>query len=258
MKFHKFGDKNLPPILLIHGGGSSWWNYLRQARILSHNYHVILPTLNGHGEEYQKDYISTEDSAQKILDYVRQNLGGKLFALGGVSLGGQIAMEILSLDSDIAEKAIIDGSLCIPQPRLAKLSIFLVSLFGKLMFSKPACRLQLSIMNKIYPQLAYPDEIKNYFMEDMPRTPIKTLVTIYKTYMGRYKLKDTISASKAQVLYIYGEKELNGIKESARLFQQMHPDTVLYEAKGYNHGYLSAYLPQEWIKLVVPFLENND
>ncbi|MDU4409995.1 MAG: alpha/beta hydrolase, partial [Streptococcus sp.] len=26
----------------------------------------------------------------------------------------------------------------------------------------------------------------------------------------------------------------------------------------YNHGYLSAYLPQEWIDLVVPFLENND
>ena len=31
MKFHEFGDKNLPSILLIHGGGSSWWNYLRQA-----------------------------------------------------------------------------------------------------------------------------------------------------------------------------------------------------------------------------------
>ena len=27
MKFHEFGDKNLPTILLIHGGGSSWWNY---------------------------------------------------------------------------------------------------------------------------------------------------------------------------------------------------------------------------------------
>ena len=187
MKFHEFGDKNLPPILLIHGGGSSWWNYLRQARILSHKYHVILPTLNGHGEEYQKDYISTEDSAQEILNYVRQNCGGKLFAVGGVSLGGQIAMELLSLDSDIAEKAIIDGSLCIPQPRLARSCNLLVSLFGKLMFSKSACKLQLSIMNKIYPQLAYPDEIKNYFIEDLPRTPIKTLVTIYKTYMGNYK-----------------------------------------------------------------------
>ena len=258
MKFHEFGDKNLPPVLLIHGGGSSWWSYLRQARILSHKFHVILPTLNGHGEEYQKDYISTEDSAQEILNYVRHNCGGKLFAVGGVSLGGQIAMELLSLDSDIAEKAIIDGSLCIPQPRLARFSILLVSLFGKLMFSKPACRLQLSIMNKIYPQLAYPDEIKIYYMEDMSRMPIKTLVTIYKTYMGNYKLNSRISKSEAQVLYIYGEKELNGVKESARLFQQLHPNTLLYEAKGYNHGYLSAYLPQEWINLVIPFLENND
>lgn len=258
MKFHEFGDKDLPTILLIHGGGSSWWNYLRQARLLSHNYHVILPTLNGHGEEYQKDYISTEDSAQEILDYVRQNCGGKLFAVGGVSLGGQITMELLSLDSELAEKAIIDGSICIPQPRLAKVSIFLVSLFGKLMFSKSSCKLQLSIMNKCYPRLAYPDELKNYFMEDMARTPIKTLVTIYKTYMGHYKLNSRISNSKAQVLYIYGEKELNCVKASAKLFQQLHPNTILFEAKGYNHGYLSAYLPQEWVELVVPFLENND
>ena len=75
--------------------------------------------------------------------------------------------------------------------------------------------------------------------------------------MGHYKLNSRISKSKAQVLYIYGEKELNSVKESARLFQQMHPDTILYEAKGYNHGYLSAYLPQEWIDLVIPFLKSD-
>ena len=113
------------------------------------------------------------------------------------------------------------------------------------------------MMDKLYPKLAYPEEIKAYYLEDLPRTPIKTLVTIYKTYMGCYKLKDTISTSKAKVLYIYGEKELNYVKESARLFQQLHSNTILYEAKGYNHGYLSAYLPQEWIDLVVPFLKSD-
>ena len=40
------------------------------------------------------------------------------------------------------------------------------------------------MMNKLYPKLAYPEEIKAYYLEDLPRTPIKTLVTIYKTYMG--------------------------------------------------------------------------
>ena len=105
MIFHEFGDKNFPHILLIHGGGSSWWNYLRQAQILSDKYHVILPTLDGHGEEYQKDYISTEDSALQIMDYIKNNCDGKLFAVGGVSLGGQIAIELLSLDSNIAHKS---------------------------------------------------------------------------------------------------------------------------------------------------------
>ncbi len=46
MRFHEFGDKNFPHILLIHGGGNSWWNYLRQARILSDKFHVTLPTLD--------------------------------------------------------------------------------------------------------------------------------------------------------------------------------------------------------------------
>ena len=73
MIFHEFGDKCLPHIILIHGGGNSWWNYLRQAQVLSEKYHVILPTLDGHGEEYQKEYISTEASAQKILEYIKSN-----------------------------------------------------------------------------------------------------------------------------------------------------------------------------------------
>ena len=105
MKFHEFGDKSFPHILLIHGGGNSWWNYLRQAKMLSEKYHVILPTLDGHGEECKKDYISTENSAKQIIDYIKENCDGKLFAIGGVSLGGQIAMEVLSLDSDIAQKS---------------------------------------------------------------------------------------------------------------------------------------------------------
>ena len=60
--------------------------------------------------------------------------------------------------------------------------------------------------------------------------------------MAGYRLKNTIADSKTQVLYIYGEKEMGCVKESAKLFKKMHPDCTLYEAKGYNHGYLSAYL----------------
>lgn len=120
MKFHEFGSKKNPHIMLIHGGGNAWWNYLRQARALSDRYHVILPTLDGHGEEYALTYKSTEDSADKLMAYIEENCGGHLFALGGVSLGGQIVMELLSRKADITRKAIIDGSLCFPQPGMAR------------------------------------------------------------------------------------------------------------------------------------------
>ena len=97
MKFHEFGDKENQHIMLIHGGGNSWWNYLRQAKALSKEYHVILPTLDGHGEEYNTEYVSTIDSAQKLISYINQNCNGQLFLLCGVSLGGQIVIEMLSL-----------------------------------------------------------------------------------------------------------------------------------------------------------------
>ena len=54
MRFHEFGDNHNSHIVLIHGGGNSWWNYLRQARLLSVKYHVILPVLDGHGERVPK------------------------------------------------------------------------------------------------------------------------------------------------------------------------------------------------------------
>lgn len=78
MNFHEFGDPQKPSIMLIHGGGNAWWNYLRQARALSDRYHVILPTMDGHGEEYATPYVSTEDTADKLMDYISQNCGGRL------------------------------------------------------------------------------------------------------------------------------------------------------------------------------------
>ena len=47
--------------------------------MLSGRYHVILPTLDGHGEEYATPYVSTEATADKLLDYINEHCGGRLF-----------------------------------------------------------------------------------------------------------------------------------------------------------------------------------
>ena len=257
MKFHEFGDKNNPHIMLIHGGGNAWWNYLRQARALSERYHVILPTMDGHGEEYRIPYVSTEATADKLMDYINENCDGHLFALGGVSLGGQIVIELLSRKSDLAEKAIIDGSICYPTPHMANFCMLTFQLTYKLLFSEKACNRQLALMPKMLPQkMLYTEELQDYYRKEMPLLPKETMLSVYRTYM-HYQLKESLRDTKAQVMYWYGEKEMKCVKKSAKLFQAYVPDCKIYEAKGYNHGYLAIYLPEEWLTLAGAFFEGQ-
>lgn len=255
MKFHEFGDKTNPHIMLIHGGGNAWWNYLRQARILAKDYHVILPTLDGHGEEYSEKYISTEDSAEKLIKYIDENCGGHVFFLCGVSLGGQIVIEMLSVRQDITKKAVIDGSVCYPQPKMAKLCIITIRFFSNMMFSRTACRLQVAML-RLSPKMKFSEEIERYYIQDMPLLRKETLYTIYHTYMEEYHLKESICRTKAQIMYWYGSKEMKCVKESASLLKKPVPSCQVYEVKGYDHGYLAIYLPDEWIDIVSPFLNN--
>ena len=44
----EFGQHNTDVIMLLHGGGLSWWNYRKVAKLLEKDYHVILPVLDGH------------------------------------------------------------------------------------------------------------------------------------------------------------------------------------------------------------------
>lgn len=257
MNFHEFGSSENPHVMLIHGGGNAWWNYLRQARALSDRYHVILPTLDGHGEEYATDYVSTEDAADKLLAYIDSACNGRLYALGGVSLGGQIVVELLSQRSDVAEKAIIDGSICYPQPAMARACIAFVKLFGRFVFGERAVRSQIKNMARLLPEkMQYPDEIKHLYIQDMPRVRKETLYTMYRTYMASYSLKESIRQTTAQVMYWYGEKEMKCVKRSAQLFKSSVATCEIYEAKGCNHGYLALYLPDEWLAVAEPFLAN--
>ena len=254
MRFHELGEPSRPHVMLIHGGGSAWWGYLRQARVLAERYHVILPNLDGHGEERDRPYRSTAASAEQLLAYVDRTCGGRLHLLGGVSLGGQIAMEMLARRAEAAEKAIIDGSLCLPQPRMAAACMAMVRLFYPLMFSRPACRAQMALLRRI-PSLRFPRELEEYYVRDVSRLPRETLLTMYRTYMAEYRLPDGIRRTRARVMYWYGERELNCVKESAAWFQKLVSSCTRYEAKGCQHGVLALYRPEEWLRAALPFLE---
>lgn len=69
MTAEEFGQHNSEIILLLHGGGLSWWNYREAAKILSARYHVVLPVLDGHADS-DAPFTTIEDNAAGLISYI--------------------------------------------------------------------------------------------------------------------------------------------------------------------------------------------
>ena len=98
----EYGKSNKDIIMLLHGGGLSWWNYEEVSEILKSNYHVILPILDGHSGS-DRDFTSIESNANEIIEYIDNNYNGNVKLIGGLSLGAQILLDILSKRDNICE-----------------------------------------------------------------------------------------------------------------------------------------------------------
>ncbi|HEY4327827.1 MAG TPA: alpha/beta hydrolase [Mucilaginibacter sp.] len=86
---------NGTPLVLIHGHPFDHTMWYPQVVAFSESYQVITPDLRGYGESTLPDRSNTkfEDYATDILQLL-DALGINSFHLGGLSMGGQIIMEI--------------------------------------------------------------------------------------------------------------------------------------------------------------------
>ena len=113
MNYVEYGKENSDVFILLHGGGLSWWNYKEVAERLQTDYHVVLPILDGHAG-CDKQFTTIENNALDIIEFVNSKLGGSVLVMGGLSLGGQILLEILSQRKEICKYAIVESVLVIP------------------------------------------------------------------------------------------------------------------------------------------------
>ena len=51
MNIKEYEDNKNNTIMLLHGGGLSWWNYRDEAEKLQSSFHVIIPILDGHSDQ---------------------------------------------------------------------------------------------------------------------------------------------------------------------------------------------------------------
>lgn len=230
MQVTEYGKENKDVILLLHGGGLSWWNYREAAALLADRFHVILPILDGHGGS-DRPFTSVEENAKAIIACIDANFGGHITMIGGLSLGANIALAVLSERSDIAECALIESPSLLPMKCTAAMVEPLFSaaypLIGKRWFAK----LQFKSL-RIDPSL-----FEEYYA-DTCRISRQDLIAFTKANCLPH-LQEGISASRANMLIVAGSRERPSMRRSAKLLSESLPSARLEILQGFFHGDLS-------------------
>ena len=242
------GDRDLPTIILLHGGGLSWWSLSPLIDALKDSYRIVTPIIDGHGEDGDTTFLSIEDSARKLLEYIGSEGSGKIFALGGLSLGAQIVAEALAEQHDVAQHAILESALVIPMKKTVAWTVPLTRLSYGLTKQRWFARLQSK-------SLFIPEDQFELYFRDSQRMSLQSLINITVSN-GNYELKDAIEKTAAKALIIAGEKELGIIRESARLLSDKLPQSTLHLAKNRGHGELSLAHPEEFVSLLEEFFKS--
>ena len=233
----EYGKQNKDIAVLLHGGGLSWWNYRDAAEILSEDFHVVLPVLDGHGGE---KFTSIEDNAVRIISHIDENFGGQVAVLGGLSLGGQVALEMLTQRPGICRSALIESALVKPS-RLTRALIgpaFAMS-YG-LIKQRWFSRWQASYMG--IPRALFED-----YYRDTCAISKENLIAFTQANCG-YALKPVETTARVKI--VAGSREQRSILESAKMIHRAIPGSEMEILHGLKHGDLSLNQPELYARIL--------
>ena len=236
----EYGKSNKDIIMLLHGGGLSWWNYEEVSEILKSNYHLILPILDGHSGS-DRDFTSIESNANEIIEYIDNNYNGNVKLIGGLSLGAQILLDILSKRDNICEYAIIESALVCPMKMTNRLIELLINMSYGLINKKWFSKLQFKSL-KIKKEL-----FDKYYIDSSNIT--KNNMISFLEANSNYYLKN-IKTNKSKSIVVVGSKERPIMIKSAKIIHNELINSELEILSGYYHGDLSINHPNEYAEKV--------
>ena len=245
----EFGKQKRDTVFLLHGGGLSWWNYREVATLLEKDYHVMLPVLDGHADS-DATFTTIEDNAARLISYIDINFGGQVVILGGLSLGGQITLEILRQRPDICRYALIESALVKPSKLTAALIDPTFGMSYGLIKQRWFAKMQADY-------LGIPKELFEDYYRDTCAITKADMVAFLKANCT-YKIKAGLAETTAKVKIVAGSREQNNILNSAKLIYQAIPGSQLEILPGLRHGDLSINHPERYVQMLKEWREHND
>ena len=238
MNYVEYGKENKNVIILLHGGGLSWWNYREVAEMLQADYHIILPILDGHANS-DRDFTTIEDNAKEIIKFVDEQFGGSVMLIGGLSLGAQIVLEILSQRKNMCRYAFIESALVVP----SKLTYSMI---------KPAFGSCYGLIRHVwFAKLQFKslrikaDLFEEYFRDTCGISKNNMIAFLQENSL--YSLKKNIRACEAEVHIFVGEKENSTMRKSVIIIHENIRNSFVEILPNMYHGEFSINHAEDYV-----------
>ena len=213
--------------------------------MLAERYHVVLPVLGGHADS-DAPFTSIEENAARVISYIDAHFGGQVLLLGGLSLGGQIAVEMLSQRKDICRYALIESALVKPSKLTAAMIGPTFGMSYGLVKQKWFSKLQADY-------LGIPKPLFDDYFRDTCAIGKADMIAFLKAN-SLYTIKPELSETTAKTKIVAGAKEQKSIRDSAKLLQEAIPGSKMEILPGLRHGDLSINYPEQYAEVLTNWI----
>lgn len=206
LAYQEYGNKTAPLIVFLHGGGVSSWMWDNQIKYFR-DYHCITIDLPEQGASKCTENFAIQSSAEKVNELIGKTANGKKVIVVGFSLGAQIIIQMLSINSDLIDYAFINSALVRPNLFLRKMIKPSIKLTFPLVKNKYFSKLQAKT-------LYINEDYFDTYYKDSSQMKLDTLIRILEENMS-FEIPKGFQKAESKILVTVGEKENAVMKKSA-------------------------------------------
>lgn len=248
MVFHTYGNKENKAVVLIHGMLTPYQIWNKTIEEFAGSNYVIVPELDGHTEEEKSTFISVEDEARKITEYLTKELNGEVYLLAGISMGGRIASEVAKNTGLRIENLVIDGA------PLMKVNGILKSIMRnnyKAILKKSKARDPK--VKASFEKNFLPGEYWNEFLKIADNMSIETVDNIIDSLFRPFEFIKYPDDMK--ILFMHGTKGNESVsKKGALKMKELNPKMEIRSFDGLAHAELLCFKQEQWNRELSEFL----
>ena len=125
------GEGEDPPVVLIHGLGGQWRNWLENIPALAQERRVVAPDLPGFGNSEMPAHEVSVSGYARVVAELCEHLGLSPVAAVGNSMGGFVAAELaVAFPEHVARLVLVDAAGMVPAKRHRRRSVAALELTG--------------------------------------------------------------------------------------------------------------------------------